>query len=625
LIACVVFYATCLRGCRLDEAPLWTDEAETAINALTILADGVPSSHYLGQPIFENTLVEPWPDHPEYEFRDSSYSHRGVAIYHGWLPLYVTALSLWIFDVGPDSPPVANDPSSPWSDLQRRTLAARLPGVLFAIVFMIAIYKAAYEVYGPDAAWAALCAAAVSTSAILLSRQVRYYSGTLAINALCGLALVRIVERGRRRDFGYGGVGFALMFHTNALALSGLAAALAACTPLLRRQSRLLEKLALLAVPFALGVLPWVVTTGFVDAAATLPAARTLLGRGEVFDYLWRRLPFVAVALATVVWLVLIRLFHDRLPERLQRPFLHSRPIFIALAAWTTGAFLAFNLLTPAASYFQSRLSLILLVPALMFGATLFAAIARVITHHRSPLLASAMFVLVLAAAGKVTVWWPSSEPGVAPLFEVVRYLQDLPLEPGTRIYGDTGTALPLAFYSGLPVQNVLPVRRTFLDAHEGELIIVEGPSARTLTEPEVVEYLAERGVVVSLRDARPIARATRDYAIRDDLLERGASICTALPEPPRDLAELEALQAEKTAQSVADTIEEHHNPMFKGFRIRTFTEMWQVFFYRFVDPASRMGPRLNYAARVHGATAAILPGGWVVLRSPGRRTTSTC
>ena len=55
---------------------------------------------------------------------------------------------------------------------------------------------------------------------------------------------------------------------------------------------------------------------------------------------------------------------------------------------------------------------------------------------------------------------------------------------------------------------------------------------------------------------------------------------------------------------------------MFKGFRIDTFTEMWQVFFYRFIDPQARMGAGLNYAARMSGATATIWRSGWVVLRS---------
>ena len=69
-----------LRVVHLSHPPLGLDEAESAINALTILQHGYPSDHYLGLPLYENTLTRPWPDNPEYEFRDTSYSDKGVAI-----------------------------------------------------------------------------------------------------------------------------------------------------------------------------------------------------------------------------------------------------------------------------------------------------------------------------------------------------------------------------------------------------------------------------------------------------------------------------------------------------------------------------------------------------------------
>jgi hypothetical protein len=55
------------------------DEAESAINGLCIVAEGVPTDRFLGQPLYENTLVRAWPESPEYEFRDISYSDRGLA------------------------------------------------------------------------------------------------------------------------------------------------------------------------------------------------------------------------------------------------------------------------------------------------------------------------------------------------------------------------------------------------------------------------------------------------------------------------------------------------------------------------------------------------------------------
>ena len=58
-------------------------------------------------------------------------------------------------------------------------------------------------------------------------------------------------------------------------------------------------------------------------------------------------------------------------------------------------------------------------------------------------------------------------------------------------------------------------------------------------------------------------------------------------------------------------------NPMFHGYTIRDYRQMWQVFFFRFVNPEARTGPRLNYAERVREASAFLLPGGWVMLRAP--------
>lgn len=625
ILAGVLVYGGMLRGCRLGEAPLWTDEAETSINALTILTDGVPTSRYLGLPIYENTLTQLWPEHPEYEFKDSSYSTRDLAIYHGWLPLYATALSFWLHGVEPDPAPPAAPVQRSLDDLARRTAAARAPGVAFGVLFLVAIFLAAREAYGADAGWAALTAASFSTSAISLARQARYYSATLALTALCAFLLARMVTRGRRRDFAFGGLMLVLLFHTNLLALVGVAAAFACCLHLLWRQPRIVSKLSLLGGAFGAGVLPWVLATGFLESAASLPPARALLGGEEVLNYLWQRLPFVAVAAVTLGWLISIHFFRSRLPERLLRPFVHSRPIFVVLAAWTVGAFLAFNLLVPAASYFQSRLTLIILVPAILFGATLFAAVARAVTHHHSPLLASGLFVLMLGLAGKTTMYWPPAEGGTAAIYGVVEHLQSMPLTPDTRLYGDTGTALPLTFYTGLPVQSVMPVRRAFFDGYPGDIVIVEGPATSMLSGPEVRQRLAERGVEVDEREAWRMARGVRDDGVARRLNGRGVVICSDLGPAPAWFADLQQFEADKTRRQVAELIADHGNPMFKGFRFDTFTDVWQVFFYRFVQPEARMGPMVNYATRMPGATATVLRGGWAVLRSRVDRAVGGC
>src|SRR5215469_8555476 len=102
LVLLLIGVGVLLRIRNLSNSFLWSDEAESAINALTILEHGVPTDKYLGLPIFENTLTRPWADSREYEFKDTSYSDRGVAVYHGWLPLYTMAASFKIFGIAPD-------------------------------------------------------------------------------------------------------------------------------------------------------------------------------------------------------------------------------------------------------------------------------------------------------------------------------------------------------------------------------------------------------------------------------------------------------------------------------------------------------------------------------------------
>jgi hypothetical protein len=55
---------------------------------------------------------------------------------------------------------------------------------------------------------------------------------------------------------------------------------------------------------------------------------------------------------------------------------------------------------------------------------------------------------------------------------------------------------------------------------------------------------------------------------------------------------------------------------MLRGNSVTTRDEWWQVFFYRFVNPDSRRGPNLNYAARLTTARAVVMPP-WVIYYCP--------
>ena len=156
LVLLVAMAGLGLRLLYLDDQPFWVDEAESSINALTILQKGYPANEYLGQPIYENTLLWKWPESAEYEFRDVSYSERGFAVYHGWLPLYLIAGSFALHGIQPDEAGASRTVKHDLADRKRRTRAARLPGILFGAGFLLIVFAGGKMLYGRDAAWTAL-------------------------------------------------------------------------------------------------------------------------------------------------------------------------------------------------------------------------------------------------------------------------------------------------------------------------------------------------------------------------------------------------------------------------------------------------------------------------------------
>ena len=159
---------------RLGDTPPVGDEAESAMNATTILDHGVPTGTYLGLPIYENTLTEPWPGNTEYEFRDSSYSSKGVTIYHGWLPLYSMAASFKFFGVQPDQPTATLHVQHTAEEMQRRTMAARASHP-FSSAFCLS-----FSLSSPPKK----CADSMPPGQRCLSRQSAIRSSSLRVSAL---------------------------------------------------------------------------------------------------------------------------------------------------------------------------------------------------------------------------------------------------------------------------------------------------------------------------------------------------------------------------------------------------------------------------------------------------------
>jgi hypothetical protein len=472
---------------------------------LTILQHGYPTDTYLGLPIFENTLVESWPDNPEYEFRDSSYSGRHVAVYHGWLPLYAIAASFAIYRVQPDSldpiPSVKHD----LNERKRLTSAARMPAVLFGVGFLVCVFVGANMLYGRDAAWTALILGAIHPWHIANSRQARYYSAQLLLRACCVLVWL-MIRRGEWKHFVLAGLGFVLLFHTHLLSFVTAGLVVLFATPLIwKNQKRAIAKLVTFGLIVAGGTLPWLILTGFLTHQGHLPRAWPLLRLPwdlVEFPPLQLRSLLIGVPFAAaVVWALLTG---ESGSSRIKKPLLESAPSVLLIAVWIGCGYTAFLALVPAASFDTARLNLSYWGPALIGISVMCAAAARMITARIWTPAAVALGLVLFVVAGNLSGLWTRRGPGRSWMANarVIDWLCAMPLQQDTKLYAAPNSHLIWTVYTGLPVQSILPVRKQFLNNYRGEIVYIDSPvsSDNDVLSREHIEDAAAR-------EGYPIAR----------------------------------------------------------------------------------------------------------------------
>jgi hypothetical protein len=623
MLILVLIAATVLRCWKLDQPLMWCDEAESAINSLTILDHGVPTESYLGLPIFENVLLEPWPQSAEYEFRDSSYSDKGLAVYHGWLPLYVTAGSLRAFGIRPATDDSRLTAKYSTSELSMRTIAARLPAVVFSIVFLILLFVTADEMYGKDAAWAALLAASVAVPIVHIARQARYYSLTLALCMGCCLMIWRMSRCGRWRDYLAGAALLAALFHTHILTFLIVCAAGMIMLPWILRREGSIVKMFGAGIVAAAGIIPWMVHSGFLDTAPNIPKAASMLWLPwDLFIYPIDRWPVTMFLVGSAIWMWSVQLLSHRLPPKLALPFLESRGAFYFLAAWGLIGWLAFMLLIPAASLWFPRAYLGIVGPGIVLAAIMFAAAGRAIGPRAAIPIGCVLFLAFIYANARETYSWNRDSAKTEKVSQVIDRMRNWKLRPGSRIYATPSDHLILTWYTDVPVQSIAPVRKSFLDAFPGDVVIIECFTRFVPIPAEMVQSVAGTHHVAMPRlQAQRWANRLTALAMRNYLVDRVREV-DVKPEPklPKFAADLLGQQQELTRRGshVPDNPVAANPAIFRGYDIPDNSYFWQVFFYRFVGVPQRSGENLNYAQRIRNATATVLPGTYVIYRSPG-------
>jgi len=622
LAALVILLGVLVRLRHLDESTLFIDEGESCINALSILEHGYPADSYLGLPVFENTLTEPWPEHAEYEFRDTSYSARGMAVYHGWLPLYAIALSLHLHGIGPDRllevPRVQHAPH----ELRQRIRAARLPAVFFGALFLLVLFLAGRDLHGEVAGLAALTLGAGSPKCIWIAQQARYYSAALALSTLCAWLIWRAARSGRPREHVLAATGLVLLFHTSSLAFAILCLAGLTLLPRLLRHPRWKRSFLLAAALLTAGILPWLLWTGYLAHSARIPMARTFLEARDYFLYLRGVPELVAGAAAALGLFTLAWSGRKRLPARLAAPLEEAAGAVGWLTTWTVAGYLGFQLFVPVASCSLGRLTHNLLAGPILLGGVGLGLLARLVGPLLAiPLVGGTLLAALLASGGFLTRQRRNPYESEAVL-QVVEALRAHPFRADTRLYSLPYQHFCLTYYTGLPVQSIAPVRRAFLDSYAGEILILETTSRVAPPQAVAIQAVAS---AQGLTLGRPEARAWGGPLMRAMVRAELAPLVAEVREDPTprpswlDAVARDLLREEPTWPQGRFDYALDNPALFTTPARLSLDEFWPRFFYAFVNPEERIGPGLNYAGRLAEARAWILPSAWVWLHVPAR------
>ena len=618
--AAVLIVGVLLRVWGLGLNPLWADEAESSINALTILEHGYPTSTYLGVPIYENTLVQRWPDNPEFEFRDSSYSKKGIAVYHGWLPLYSIALSFKMFGVHPDLVPAWNKKLS-LSEWHWRSMAARIPSVLMGIGLMVTLFHAGKILAGRETAWSALVLAALVPAIVDCNRQARYYSAALLFSALCALFVWQMSERGKWRDFVAGAVAFVLLFHSHMVLFVAAILLLAVRSLAVLRLPRGIAKVSVFGGILFIGIFPWALTTGLFQTASALPNAYHFLQLRDVIGYPLHKFTYTLVILGGLAAILIHQFYPNRLSSKINAAIQHLKRPYLFVVAWLAISYGSFVFLIPAASFFLNRMPIVVGAPGILLVAMVFSAVARAFRPRLHLPVAVGVSTAFALTAGLAL---PPHSP-ILPLQQTVAHLQNMHLGPDVKLYAMPNNHLVLTFYTGLPFESSAPVRKTFFDQYPGRIVIAEPLYAELgPTDPAAPGPLEQTALGAGLHlPAETVKSISDDLATHDYRLEQAPNVCRVSPAPT--IAEIPPFAATTFEEQRALNRERLQHllqfaeglPVTRGIPVRNVVDVWCAFFYRFVNPTDRMGAKLNYADRLKSSTLTTVGDRWAVYDIP--------
>ncbi|MCA9260682.1 MAG: hypothetical protein KDA61_15825, partial [Planctomycetales bacterium] len=405
---------------------------------------------------------------------------------------------------------------------------------------------------------------------------------------------------------------------THTLSSAALTLTACGCIPWIIGHPRVWAKGCLSGAIFLTATLPWVIYSGLATHVDRIPKARELMQLpydliGFIVERWETATLFALIALAVVLvgWLL-----STRRPEL--EPLTRRTTLTLAvMAGWMVVAYGTFIWLMPAASFYWRRMTMTLEAPGVIALAVGFGYLGRAITPRWASLTATICMAGYLLGTGRMTHLYRQSYDSLVGIEPAIEELRRSDFTPDTLFFGTPNFHLTWTYYTGLPVQSVAPVRASYLQEYAGPIVLLEHYMDYATPSDEEFERRARDAGFDPLPEDIDAWRSQLQAALHANAWQaRVASVELKQVLPAFVQQIFDETRRRAPASHSPKWVENECPVMLRGFCVRTYHDLWVTYFYRFVDPESRLH-FANLASRLPNSTMEIVAGGVAMFRIP--------
>jgi hypothetical protein len=256
LAVCWIFLITALLVGNLSNVPLWQDEAESALNALTISSGNlIPKGSADGTTALLHEMALYYKaDGPKYEYLPTHFLETPYVTIHGWLPYYFIRLGIGIFG--------------------KNEIGPRFFSVIFFGLALAVLYVMIRGIASPVLALCVVGYFSLMSNMLGFSMQARYYSYALFFNLFAVFSFYRFTQSQSRVRFWVLAASEVMLYYTYLSAFYLHQIVFVLFILLTRRD--LLRRYVIYAAFVGMFALPHILVTKFPLLALRIPARHSI-------------------------------------------------------------------------------------------------------------------------------------------------------------------------------------------------------------------------------------------------------------------------------------------------------------------------------------------------------------